>query len=191
MAEITPLSDQRPSLIDAALPEWEWREYHQRFVRADLQAVWQACLTITLADLRVTRPLMILRGLGEKMQPHGTVLDHMPPQRIAQRPPHELLMGLIFPTHGKLRDVVQPDSIAALNAAQGPGLIRQAVVIRLQAVSGGTLLSTETRAIANDDAARRRFAIYWRLIRPASGLIRHDILRAIARQAEATPQIAA
>ena len=73
----------------------------------------------------------------------------------------------------------------------GAGLIRQAVVIRLQAVSGGTLLSTETRAIANDDAARRRFAIYWRLIRPASSLIRHDILRAIARQAEATPQIAA
>lgn len=187
MAEITPLSDQRPSLIDAALPEWEWREYHQRLVRADLQAVWQACLTITLADLRVTRPLMILRGLGEKMQPHCTVLDHMPPQR----PPHDLLMGLIFPTHGKLRDIVQPDSISALNAAQGPGLIRQAVVIRLQAVSGGTLLSTETRAIANDDAARRRFAIYWRLIRPASGLIQHDILRAIARQAEATPQIAA
>ena len=30
------------------------------------------------------------------------------------------------------------------------------------------------------DQARRRFALYWALIRPASGLIRHDILRAIA-----------
>ena len=179
------------TLIDRALPEWHWREYHQRMVQADLQTVWHACLTVTLGDLLITRPLMVLRGLGGKMGKAGAIIDNMPPQRVAMAPPDQILLGLIFPTQGKLRDMAQPDSIAALNAAQGAGLIRQAVDIRLRAVPGGTLLSTETRAIANDDAARRRFALYWGLIRPASGLIRHDILRAIARQAEAAPQIAA
>ena len=36
----------------------------------------------------------------------------------------------------------------------------------------GALLTTETRMLATDEASRRRFARYWRLIRPASGLIR-------------------
>lgn len=179
------------TLIDQALPEWHWREYHQRLVRADLQAVWHACLTVTLGALLVTRPLMMMRGLGGKMGKAGTIIDNMPPQRIAMTPPDQILLGLIFPTRGRLRDIAQPDSIAALNAAQSGGLIRQAVDIRLRTVPGGTLLSTETRAIANDAAARRRFAIYWGLIRPASGVIRHDILRAIARQAQSKPQIAA
>lgn len=191
MAQIAALADQRPALIDTALPEWQWREYHQRLVRADPDAVWQACLSVKMGDLLITRPLMILRGLGRGMGQDGAILDNMPPRRIAMDPAHEILLGLIFPTRGKLRDMAQPDSIAALDAARGPALIRQVVNVRLQAVPGGTLLSTETRAIANDDDARRRFALYWALIRPASGLIRQDILRAIARQAEASAKIAA
>lgn len=191
MAQIDQLSDQRPALIDTALPQWQWREYHQRLVRADPDAVWRACLSVKMSDLLITRPLMILRGLGRGMGQDGAILDNMPPRRIAMDPAREILLGLIFPTRGKLRDTIQPDSIATLDAARGPALIRQAVNVRLQAVPGGTLLSTETRAIANDDDARRRFAPYWALIRPASGLIRQDILRAIARQAEASAKIAA
>lgn len=138
-----------------------------------------------MGELLVTRPLMVLRGLGSGMARNDAVLDNMPPRRVAMQPGDEILLGLVFPTGGKLRDTVQPDSIAMLDAARGPGLIRQAVNVRLRAAPGGTILSTETRAIANDAAARRRFALYWALIRPASGLIRHDILRAIARRAEA------
>lgn len=185
MAEIARRQDQPASLIDQALPEWQWREHHQRLVHASPAAVWQACLDARLGELRITRPLMMLRGLGGKMARDGAILENMPPRPIATQPGHEILLGLVFPTQSKLRDTVQPDSIAMLDASRGAGLIRQAVNVRLKAVPGGTLLSTETRAIANDAAARRRFSPYWALIRPASGLIRHDILRAIARRAEA------
>ncbi len=44
-------------------------------------------------------------------------------------------------------------------------------------------LSTETRGLSTDDRARRRFRLYWTLIRLPSGLIRRDILRSVARTA--------
>ena len=183
--------DPRPSLIDQALPDWQWREYHQRLVSARPESVWQACLDARMGELLITRPLMLLRGLGRGLGQNGVILETMPPRRIAMTPRDEILMGLIFPTHGKLSLIRQPGSISGLNDARGAGLVRQVVNVRLQATPDGTLLSTETRAIANDDQARRRFALYWALIRPASGLIRHDILRAIARRADGRTRIAA
>ena len=55
---------------------------------------------------------------------------------------------------------------------------------------GGTLLAAETRVLATDPAARRAFARYWRLIRAGGGLIRLELLRAVARRAEqARPQV--
>jgi hypothetical protein len=56
---------------------------------------------------------------------------------------------------------------------------------RAEAADGGTLLTTETRVLATDEAARRRFGRYWRVIRPGSGAIRRSWLRAAARRAEA------
>ncbi|HEV2126352.1 MAG TPA: hypothetical protein VGW38_26645 [Chloroflexota bacterium] len=48
----------------------------------------------------------------------------------------------------------------------------------------GVLLRTETRISVGDPRARRRFALYWRLIQPGSGLIRRMWLLAIKRRAE-------
>ncbi len=45
-------------------------------------------------------------------------------------------------------------------------------------------VSTETRIFATDDSARRKFAVYWRLIYPGSATIRRMWLDAIKRRAE-------
>ncbi|MNY57193.1 hypothetical protein D3C86_1933640 [compost metagenome] len=50
-----------------------------------------------------------------------------------------------------------------------------------------TRLVTETRVFCLDAEARRRFAPYWYLIRPVSGLIRRRMLVAIGLQAAAQP----
>ena len=50
---------------------------------------------------------------------------------------------------------------------------------------GWCRLSTETRVFGTDDGARRRFAVYWRMIYPGSALIRRMWLQAIKRRAEA------
>jgi hypothetical protein len=51
--------------------------------------------------------------------------------------------------------------------------------------ASGSILSTETRVYATDEASKRRFAAYWRVIYPGSALIRRMWLRAIVRRAEA------
>ena len=50
--------------------------------------------------------------------------------------------------------------------------------------AGGSLLSTEARVFATDRRTVRRFAKYWRIIRPGSGFIRRMWLRAIQVRAE-------
>ncbi|WP_122048875.1 hypothetical protein [Asaia bogorensis] len=48
---------------------------------------------------------------------------------------------------------------------------------------GITYLMTRTLISCPDDAERRKMALYWAIIRPVSGLIRHRILSAIACKA--------
>ncbi|WP_433167149.1 hypothetical protein [Kribbella sp. CA-247076] len=52
-----------------------------------------------------------------------------------------------------------------------------------RAVDG--FLVTETRVIASDARSRRRFALYWLLIRAGSGVIRRVWLHAISSRAHA------
>ena len=57
--------------------------------------------------------------------------------------------------------------------------------LRCDAVAGGrTRVSTETRIRVLSAAASRRFRLYWMLIRPFSGLLRHSMLRGIEAEAK-------
>jgi hypothetical protein len=49
---------------------------------------------------------------------------------------------------------------------------------------GTTRLTTETRVAATDRRTRLLFGVYWTAIRPGSGLIRREMLGAVARAAE-------
>jgi hypothetical protein len=57
--------------------------------------------------------------------------------------------------------------------------------VRLASIPVGTVLSTETRILATDPRTARSFAAYWILTRTSSGAIRREVLRAVARRAEA------
>jgi hypothetical protein len=64
---------------------------------------------------------------------------------------------------------------------RGPGADAVAVV---DFRAGAGSLSTETRVHVADRVARRKFARYWRVVRPFSGLTRILLLRAAKRRAE-------
>ena len=68
-------------------------------------------------------------------------------------------------------------------AAEALDAVKVAVSIRCAGASYGTLLITETRIVVGPLAAGR-FNPYWRLVKPASNLVRSSLLRAIARHAE-------
>jgi hypothetical protein len=64
-----------------------------------------------------------------------------------------------------------------------PGWVKVGMDFVLQPDGAGTRLHTETRVAATDTRTRVLFAGYWLLIRAGSGLIRRDILRAVAQRA--------
>jgi hypothetical protein len=66
-----------------------------------------------------------------------------------------------------------------------PGWAKLAVDLRAGPHPDGALLETETRVYLTDAWARRRFAGYWLVVRPFSGLVRRLWLRAAKRRAEA------
>jgi hypothetical protein len=63
--------------------------------------------------------------------------------------------------------------------------VKIAANFRIEDIGGGrTRVVTETRVVANDDAAHRKMARYWALIYPGSGMIRRSLLAAIRDHAE-------
>jgi hypothetical protein len=60
-----------------------------------------------------------------------------------------------------------------------PGFAKAVVGFRLDPRGAQTLLTTETRFVATDEATHRLMSRYWGIIRPGSSLIRTQWLRAI------------
>jgi hypothetical protein len=102
---------------------------------------------------------------------------------LGQRPPHEIALGAIgrFWTAASKPVRVAPD---AFGRFQEPGYAKAVWDFTLAPIGdGATRLATETRVWCADAASRRRFRLYWLVIRPFSGLIRRQMLRSIAREA--------
>ena len=82
---------------------------------------------------------------------------------MADDAPRELVIGSV---------IIRPNRvIAAMNFLVVPHGATSRVI-------------TETRVHGTDAWARRRFAVYWRIIHPGSDIIRRGWLEAIKRRAE-------
>lgn len=173
-------------------------------VAAPPEVVWDAFRETTLEECRITGALLNLRGLPGRILGRGafssrpalgedhppvTLLSNMTDGRFAvleQVPGEELVLGLVgqFWKVSGGTDVKLPDGAAFLEFNE-PGYVKTAVNFRVDATSGGSRLTTETRSITTNASARRKFAVYWLAIGWASKLIRRDMLAAVRRRAEA------
>ena len=181
-------------LIDRFLPEYDWNEVHSIEIAADPTAVLAAVRAVTAGEIRLFRTLMRLRALPARL------LGHRPPVRgggpvleevlrsafvLLAENESEMVVGTIGrfwqprATHSEFRD---GDAFVAFDA---PGWAKAAMNFSVSdAGRGRTRLTTETRIAATDARARRRFAAYWLIVRPGSGLIRRMWLRAVKKRAE-------
>lgn len=174
------------TLLQQAMPIYHFHERHSAWISADPAHVWHALSTLTLANLTLTRPLVAIRHPGTRAAPPARPLLTDGPVRMLEiDPPTYAIGGAISqPWH------VRPErhevfSIEEFTHFDEPGWVKYLVDFALQPQNGGVQLTTETRGYSTDDRARRRFALYWALIRPASGLIRLDILATVGRLARA------
>ncbi|HSK49262.1 MAG TPA: hypothetical protein VK889_02080 [Solirubrobacterales bacterium] len=135
-------------------------------------------------EMTLMRLLMGIRTLGRgERDGSRTVLSgfrSMGFRPIAEQPERELVVagiGRFWTLSGGLRKVEGSEQFAAFDE---PGYAKVAFDFRLE----DGVLSTETRIAGTDEHASRRFGLYWLLVRPGSGLIRREWLRAIERRAQ-------
>jgi hypothetical protein len=181
---IEPMS----TTLAQALPCAEFLEQHTAVVDAPPERVWVALHETLWSDLVLTRPFLVLRGtaaagLGRRL------VDDGPVQMVTSDEPRYLAGGRVAKPWRPVPEV--GPAIASLDdlaAFDEPGWLKMGLDFSLHGLPGGrTRLDTSTLCEPTDDEARRRFGRYWRLIRPFSGLIRRDMLRAVTSRALSSP----
>lgn len=174
----------RAGALARTLPAARFGEWHAAVLRARPEAVWRAVHEIRWRELRLTLPLLLLRGFGP-------ALDAPCFQTLAARgaqlsdPPRESAF-VVVGRPWRLRPGFLPDAPRTMREVRDfaePGWLKYGMEWRLTPLDAErTLVETATLCEAGDAAARRRFAPYWALIRLPSGLVRRDMLAAIRRR---------
>ena len=181
------------SLLDGFVPRYQFNEVHAIDVPAAPESVYAAIRKVTAREIRLFRILTWIRSphIGSTREsilnpaagnPVIDVAIRSGFLLLAEAPPHELVFGTIG-FGGPL--AVSNPTPEGFRSFDRPGYAKIAMnFLVTPAANGSARLSTETRVYATDDAARRRFATYWRLIYPGSSIIRIMWLRAIRARAE-------
>ncbi len=182
---------QAHSRIDRFLAEYQFVEYHEARVRAPVEAVVEAVRQVSLTDMPAAVLLMRIRAAaggrfrGSPPDPRPLLETMLGPGSgflaLDLSDPSELVLGMVGFVHKPRPPVTTPEQFVAFTAPDG---IRVAFNLRVVDEGGGVVrVSTETRSLANDDAAQRTFARYWRIIYPGSAIIRRVWLDAIVARA--------
>lgn len=171
--------------LDRLLPHWDHRERHEIAVRAPREDVLRAVDETRWRDLPLFHALLLVGSLGTKRaKAEEAFLGSMTEGGFTElhRTGHELVVGAVVATEEPKGPAALAEPAAESFAAfDRPGHYKVAFDFRV----GEGRLTTETRVLSTDEAARRRFARYWMLIRLPSGLIRREWLHGIRRRAEA------
>jgi hypothetical protein len=181
------------SRIDEFVPAWQFAESHHITIDAPPDRVFEAVWQVTADEIALFRMLTWIRRGGQAGE--ESILNPGDPPilevatssgfiLLADDPPRELVIGTAV--------VVPPNTPIELTPGLfqrelAPGFALAAMNFAVEPAGSGSRLTTETRVFANSATARRRFAVYWRLIYPGSALLRRSWLRAIQKRVTLPP----
>ncbi|WP_156251694.1 hypothetical protein [Pseudactinotalea terrae] len=169
------------TLLAEAVPAWDTRSRHSIRVDATPAALLAAADALTWREVPAFRLLLTLRGIaGSNTTSAAPVLSWFTSMGFKEvaRTGEELLVVATQPVR-RGPSPTTPRSLEAFCAFNEPGYVK--IAFNFTVTEG--VLATETRVLATDPRARRRFAVYWFLIRAGSGVIRRVWLRAIRSRA--------
>ena len=177
-ALLWPAHDERAAVaatnLDRVMPHWQFRERHSTHVAAPPQVVFDSIRPVTANEILLFRTLTTIRRLGRPAPPN-----------ILNAPKQEPLLDVATRTSFRYAAIEPPKEIVVETIIIRP---RAAIAAMNFVVTpdgrGASVLSTETRVVATNPSALRRFKIYWRVILPGSEIIRVMWLRAIKKRAE-------
>ncbi len=178
--------------LDRFVPEYQFQERHSIAIAAPVERVDDAIRNVTAGEIFLFQTLTWVRRFGKPavegiLNPPG----HVPILDVAtrttflalsDRPNRELVVGTVVIAPKGAAGISTPEEFEAV---RGPGFALAAMNFSIEETGRSfCVVRTETRVFATDAVSRRRFARYWRVIRPGSGFIRRMWLRAIKRRAE-------
>lgn len=193
-------------LIDDFMPAYDRHEVHAIRVRATPEGIFGAIRTVTPGEIQLFSTLMWLRSLPARIAGRAPIPPLLAgePRSLPARPilelaarsgflplgeeaDHELVIGSI----GRFWRLwgsapLEIDGPREFLAFDRPDYAKAVLNFLAEEEGGGwTRVTTETRVLATDAGARRKFALYWLVIHPGSAAIRRAWLAAVKRRAEA------
>jgi len=182
-------------LLDDFFPVWTFREIHSIVIDGGADAIIREIKALKAQDLSLVNFLMRIRSLpgllgsGRWYSPtkDGTMIDQITRGGfiVLGEDRNEILLGTIGkfwrPIGGLCRDYSTP---AEFRDFFEPGWAKAGWNFHITSNKGANILTTETRILATDAKATKRFRMYWYLVRPGSGLIRRSILNRIKSKME-------
>jgi len=185
------LPEDVDAFLDRFMPEYQVAERHHIRIAAPADVTFGALMEMDLEDSPIIRAIFKGRELllgGDEKKPHARGIVAATKELgwgiLADVPNHEIVMGAV--TQPWQANVVfrglPPDEFAAFNE---PGYVKIAWTLRADAASiGESIARTETRVMATDTDARRKFRWYWARFSPGIVLIREVSLRLVQKEAE-------
>jgi hypothetical protein len=178
-------------LLDRFIPRYDIVERHHIRVAAPADVTFAASMDMDLEDSAVVRAIFkgreILLGADERtIGTHGLVATTkaLGWRVLAEHPGRELVMGAVtqpWKANVEFRGL-PPDEFAAFDR---PGFVKIVWTLRADPVDEThSIAVTETRAVATDRIARRRFRWYWARFSAGIVLIRELSMRLVKNEAE-------
>jgi hypothetical protein len=185
-------AEAHDALLERFLPACDARHHHAAHVAAPANRTMAVAMAQDFMEPRLIRAVVGMRAwmLGARTatrhESRGLVADMeaLGWAVLEDVPGHEIVMGaatrpwdpsprfLPLPGHDFVR-------------FHEPGYVKIAWSVRVEPDGlHGSFIHTETRALATDAGARRRFVAYWRFVSRGTELIRHALLTSIRREAE-------
>ena len=189
-AHATP--EDADAFLDQFMPEYDVVERHHIDVAAPADVTFAALMEMDLEDSRVIRAIFkgreLLLGADADRTPHARGLVAITQELgwgvLADVPGHEIVMGAV--TQPWKANVVfrslPPDEFAAFNE---PNYVKIVWTLRADAISDNTSVArSETRVVATDAEARKKFRWYWARFSAGIVLIRELSMRLVKKEAE-------
>jgi hypothetical protein len=198
-------------LLDRLMPTWDATRAEHRVVNAPVSVVYSAAMNTDFMDtvrdsvaVRVLfqtragleRIVSVLRPQTQAPPPAPKTLrlcdlpEHGEWVRLGADPPNEIAFGVVgrFWAGETKWEAIDASEFAGFNR---PGFARIGCNLSVRPYGNSrTLLTYEARTRATDDASRRAFLRYWRVVSPFVGVVMRSTLSAISRNSESAPVVA-
>jgi len=179
-------------LLDRFMPVYEVAERHTAYVNAPPEITFAASCDVDLQRSRIIQAIFKGRELALGAQPEDTarprglvaLTKSLGWGVLAEVPGREIVMGAVTKpwTANPVFRALPPDAFATFDE---PDYVKIVWTLRADALkTGASLARTETRVLATDPAARRKFRRYWSIFSPGIVLIRRVALRLTKLDAE-------